>query len=187
MNTGEKAILGGQYVNPWNSWREKRMKAAYYLLTNKPSEDSSPFLAPRLLTLTLTAECVFLGSAMPLSSFTWMGLTSSAIQFLANDALSSDPNAIAPCPVSRCFPDTVWCIPTGCTDLIASTINRGKGKRRPRIWEAVWWDERTLGDSEVRLIYTPAQHWSGRNTSFDNESVGQLGFCWTNASRLVWR
>lgn len=73
--------------------------------------------------------------------------------------------------LSRCFPEIIWCVPIGCANLVASTINRGKGRLRPRIWEAVWWEERTIGDNGVRLIFTPAQHWSGRNIFFDNDRV----------------
>lgn len=47
MDTGKKTIAikhnrWGRYANPWDSWSEKRMKAAYYLLTNKPSEKVWP-------------------------------------------------------------------------------------------------------------------------------------------------
>ena len=64
----------------------------------------------------------------------------------------------------------------GCASLISDAIHRIFLKRPPRIWEAVWWEERTIGDSaNFRLIYTPTQHWSGRNIFLDNNRVSFVG------------
>ncbi|KAL5109146.1 N-acyl-phosphatidylethanolamine-hydrolyzing phospholipase D [Taenia crassiceps] len=236
MNTSENAIAikhnrWGRYVNPWDSWREKRMKAAYYLLTNKPSDEVWPSPSNSELAINLPlVKPVFGPPFINLDPdcgvrLTWLGHASvlfhlDGVNILCDPIFSSrcvviGPKRYRPIPckvedlprihavvishnhfdhldlptirqLSHCFPDIIWCIPIGCADLIALTINSGKGRCRPRIWEAVWWEERTVGDSGVRLIFTPAQHWSGRNIFFDNDRSLWGSWTFVGPSHRVW-
>lgn len=75
--------------------------------------------------------------------------------------------------IAKRFPNIKWCIPMGCAGTVASEIRVFRDKL-PRIWEALWWEEREIA-KDVKLIYTPAQHWSGRNIFLDNNRVNENG------------
>ena len=69
----------GRFSNPWDSWQEKRLKAAYYLLTNKPSRDVWPSPREPQLDIDLPLKRPVFGPAFADSEsengvrLTWLG------------------------------------------------------------------------------------------------------------------
>lgn len=66
------------------------------------------------------------------------------------------------------FPYVRWFVPEGCASFIHSTIH---GLRSDQVFEASWWDSLPIGNTGVKAVFTPAQHWSARNVIFDSFSV----------------
>jgi N-acyl-phosphatidylethanolamine-hydrolysing phospholipase D len=62
-------------------------------------------------------------------------------------------------------PDLLWCVPQGTKSWMHSVLGKNC-----QVEECRWWDELTLPPSEhqqeLKIVFVPAQHWSGR-TPFD--------------------
>ncbi|KAM7535519.1 hypothetical protein Aperf_G00000089448 [Anoplocephala perfoliata] len=63
------------------------------------------------------------------------------------------------------FPDLYWFVPSGVRDFILDTVSRAK---KDRVQEFMWWEEKPIGETGVKAVFTPTQHWSSRNFIFDS-------------------
>ncbi|KAM3173600.1 hypothetical protein ACTXT7_012182, partial [Hymenolepis weldensis] len=63
------------------------------------------------------------------------------------------------------FPDLYWFVPSGIRDFILATVSQAN---KDRVQEFMWWEEKPIGDTGVKAVFTPAQHWSARNFFFDS-------------------
>ncbi|KAM3181968.1 hypothetical protein ACTXT7_013327 [Hymenolepis weldensis] len=199
----------GKYANPWDTWREKRAKAAFYLISNRPTKEVWPPTNNPQLDIHLPVYKPIFGPPFEDEDngirLTWLGHATVLIHIDGVDILCDPifsprcalvgPKRYRPVPcsidelphidavaishnhfdhmdvpticlIAKRFPNTKWCIPMGCAGTVASEIGVFYNKL-PRIWEALWWEEREIA-KDVKLIYTPAQHWSGRNIFLDN-------------------
>ncbi len=66
------------------------------------------------------------------------------------------------------FPKARWFVPSGCKGFITSTLTTPDPDL---VSELLWWEERSIGNTGVKVIFTPSQHWSARNVVFDSFSV----------------
>ena len=74
--------------------------------------------------------------------------------------------------LGRRFPEAYWFVPSGCRGFILSTV---KSVDKSRVREFLWWEEAAIGETGVKMVFTPAQHWSARNLIFDSFSVSDGG------------
>ncbi|KAL3311316.1 hypothetical protein Ciccas_010102, partial [Cichlidogyrus casuarinus] len=66
------------------------------------------------------------------------------------------------------FPNALWCVPNGDLDLVSKRLQHVLPKNtKPNVSQFTWWQSHKLtkdnGNSTLELVFTPTQHWSGRN------------------------
>ncbi|VDO04781.1 unnamed protein product [Rodentolepis nana] len=66
------------------------------------------------------------------------------------------------------FPNLYWFVPSGIRAFILATVSHAN---RDRVQEFMWWEEKPIGDTGIKAVFTPAQHWSARNLVFDSFAV----------------
>ena len=70
--------------------------------------------------------------------------------------------------IGRRFPRAHWFVPSGLRDFVLATMEAASHVEPQRVHELLWWEERFIGDTGVKVVLTPAQHWSARNLIFDS-------------------
>lgn len=68
------------------------------------------------------------------------------------------------------FPKAAFYVPSGCRNFVRQLLSDNKTMPE-RVFEAVWWQEFPVGETGVKLAFTPTQHWSGRNVVIDYNHV----------------
>ncbi|VDL22570.1 unnamed protein product, partial [Hymenolepis diminuta] len=58
------------------------------------------------------------------------------------------------------FPNLYWFVPSGIRDFILATVSQAN---KDRVQDFLWWEEKPIGDTGVKAVFTPTQHWSTRN------------------------
>jgi len=62
-------------------------------------------------------------------------------------------------------PDCEFFVPMGMQQWMVDNTVASKD----RVHEMTWWEERRLNNSEVKVVFTPANHWCKRSASDDNK------------------
>ncbi|CDI97657.2 n-acyl-phosphatidylethanolamine-hydrolyzing phospholipase d [Echinococcus multilocularis] len=81
------------------------------------------------------------------------------------------------------FPQAHWFVPSGCRDFILSTANEAN---ESRVHDFLWWEERPVGDTGVKAVFTPTQHWSARNFLFDSFATLWGSWALIGPKHRVW-
>ncbi|VUZ48157.1 unnamed protein product [Hymenolepis diminuta] len=81
------------------------------------------------------------------------------------------------------FPGLYWYVPSGIRDFILSTVSQAS---KDRVREFMWWEEKPIGDTGVKAVFTPAQHWSARNFIFDSFTTLWGSWALIGPKHRVW-
>jgi len=88
-----------------------------------------------------------------------------------------DLNSVA--EIARVQPNTEFFVPMGLKSWMESNTVADSGN----IHEMTWWQERNLKDSDVKIVFTPANHWCKRSVNDDNKVLwGSWAVLGTNNS-----
>jgi N-acyl-phosphatidylethanolamine-hydrolysing phospholipase D len=74
-----------------------------------------------------------------------------------------DLNSVA--EIARIQPNTEFFVPMG----LKSWMESNTVAASDNIHEMTWWQQRNLKDSDVKIVFTPANHWCKRSVSDDNK------------------
>eukprot|EP00088_Acartia_fossae_P017286 TRINITY_DN19793_c0_g1_i10.p1 TRINITY_DN19793_c0_g1~~TRINITY_DN19793_c0_g1_i10.p1 ORF type:complete len:374 (-),score=74.30 TRINITY_DN19793_c0_g1_i10:86-1207(-) len=74
-----------------------------------------------------------------------------------------DLNSVA--EIARRQPQAEFFVPMG----LKSWMKDNTEAARENVHEMIWWQERNIKDSEVKVVFTPANHWGKRTATDDNK------------------
>ncbi|VDD83171.1 unnamed protein product [Mesocestoides corti] len=220
----------GRFANPWDTWKDTRLHAAFVLGFNSGDPDYSPSPSDPRLPMDLPIRKPKFGPVLPNAStagirLTWLGHASvlvyidgvnvlcdpvfsercSASQYFGPRRYRPPPCQVKDLPqvdaivishnhydhmdyasihsLGERFPKAYWFVPSGCRDFILSSVNEASGDH---VREFLWWEEQPIGDTGVKVIFTPTQHWSARNLVFDSFSTLWGSWALIGARHRFW-
>ncbi|KAL3317913.1 Succinate-semialdehyde dehydrogenase, mitochondrial, partial [Cichlidogyrus casuarinus] len=79
--------------------------------------------------------------------------------------------------LAKHHPNAVWCVPYGDKAKVSNHLHKYSAGKSIVVKEFLWWEEANLKtlkqdcNTNLRIVFTPTQHWSGRNIVFDKNAA----------------